>query len=44
MAVMRSDHPLASYDRELSVADLASESLVMYARSIGNGLSPTGLA
>jgi hypothetical protein len=26
MAVMRSDHPLASYDRELSVADLASES------------------
>jgi DNA-binding transcriptional LysR family regulator len=38
MAVMRSDHPLASYDRELSVADLASESLVMYARSIGGGL------
>jgi DNA-binding transcriptional LysR family regulator len=38
MAVMRSDHPLASYDRELSVADLASESLVMYARSIGSGL------
>jgi DNA-binding transcriptional LysR family regulator len=38
MVVMRSDHPLASYDRELSVADLASEPLVMYARSIGTGL------
>jgi DNA-binding transcriptional LysR family regulator len=36
--VMRSDHPLASKDHELSVADLASESLVMYARSIGSGL------
>jgi DNA-binding transcriptional LysR family regulator len=38
MVVMRSDHPLASHDRELSVADLASEPLVMYARSIGTGL------
>jgi DNA-binding transcriptional LysR family regulator len=38
MVVMRSDHPLASYDRELSIADLASEPLVMYARSIGSGL------
>jgi DNA-binding transcriptional LysR family regulator len=36
--VMRSDHPLASKEHELSVADLASEPLVMYARSIGTGL------
>jgi DNA-binding transcriptional LysR family regulator len=38
MAVMRSDHPLASGQRELSVGDLASEPLVLYARSIGSGL------
>jgi DNA-binding transcriptional LysR family regulator len=38
MVVMRSEHPLASYGRELSVADLVSEPLVMYARSIGTGL------
>ena len=38
MVVMRSDHPLASRDGELSVADLVSEPLVMYARSIGTGL------
>jgi DNA-binding transcriptional LysR family regulator len=36
--VMRSDHPLASKDHGLSVADLASEPLVLYARSIGTGL------
>jgi DNA-binding transcriptional LysR family regulator len=36
--VMRSDHSLASKDHELSVADLASEPLVTYAKSIGSGL------
>jgi DNA-binding transcriptional LysR family regulator len=38
MAVMRTDHRLASVGEELSVADLASEALVLYARSIGSGL------
>ncbi len=38
MVVLRSDHPLASEDRELSVADLAAEPLVLYAGSIGSGL------
>ena len=38
MAVVRSDHHLASGQRELSVGDLASEPLVLYARSIGSGL------
>jgi DNA-binding transcriptional LysR family regulator len=38
MAVMRSDHHLASGQREISVGDLASEPLVLYARSIGSGL------
>jgi DNA-binding transcriptional LysR family regulator len=37
-AVMRFDHPLASKGSELSVLDLASEPLVLYARSIGTGL------
>lgn len=38
MVVLRSDHPLAAEDRELSVADLAAEPLVLYAGSIGSGL------
>jgi len=38
MAVMRSDHPLASGPPEISVSDLANEPLVLYARSIGSGL------
>jgi DNA-binding transcriptional LysR family regulator len=38
LAVMRSDHPLASTGREIALRDLANEPLVLYARSIGSGL------
>jgi DNA-binding transcriptional LysR family regulator len=38
MVVMRADHPLASRQGDLSVADLAREPMVLYASSIGSGL------
>lgn len=38
MVVMRTDHPLASVGEELSVADLANEAFVLFARTIGSGL------
>jgi DNA-binding transcriptional LysR family regulator len=38
MVVMREDHPLAARQGDLSVADLASEPMVLYASSIGSGL------
>ena len=38
MAVMRTDHPLAARQGDLSVTDLAEEPMVLYASSIGSGL------
>ncbi|MBR0822696.1 LysR family transcriptional regulator [Bradyrhizobium liaoningense] len=38
MAVMRLDHPLASRQDDLTLADLAPEPMVLYAKSIGSGL------
>jgi DNA-binding transcriptional LysR family regulator len=38
MVVTRMDHPLAARPGDLSMADLASEPMVLYASSIGSGL------